>query len=134
MTDPIDNSGVVAALRRQMTKAAAKELAAASNLANLNTPGYRAEEPVFSEALDGALNLPLSTSNDGHLQADGTAGEEVVTGRQPVASLSARRDGNTVQLDRELMSMMTAAGEFKAAQTALSAKFRLVRYAITEGR
>ncbi|HYE85984.1 MAG TPA: flagellar basal body protein [Vicinamibacterales bacterium] len=133
MTDPIDNSGVVAALRRQMTMAAAKELAAASNLANLNTPGFRAEEPVFSEELDGALNLPLATSSAGHLQADGST-DEVITGRRPVASLSARRDGNTVQLDRELMSMMTAAGEFKAAQTALSAKFRLVRYAITEGR
>ena len=47
---------------------------------------------------------------------------------------AARRDGNNVQLDRELLTMGRAAGDFTAAQTALAAKFRLVRYAINEGR
>ena len=42
--------------------------------------------------------------------------------------------GNTVQLDRELLTMGRAAGDFAAAQTALAAKFRLVRYAINEAR
>ena len=45
-----------------------------------------------------------------------------------------RRDGNSVQLDREMLNMTRAAGDFSAAQTALAAKFRLVRYAINEGR
>jgi flagellar basal-body rod protein FlgB len=53
---------------------------------------------------------------------------------QEVDGLPARRDGNNVQLDRELLSMSRAAGDFSAAQTALAAKFRLVRYAINEGR
>jgi flagellar basal body rod protein FlgB len=48
--------------------------------------------------------------------------------------LAPRRDGNTVQLDRELLAMTEAAGDFAKAQTALSAKFRLVRYAINEGK
>lgn len=48
--------------------------------------------------------------------------------------LPAHRDGNTVQIDRELLTMGRAAGDFAAAQTALAAKFRLVRYAINEGR
>jgi flagellar basal body rod protein FlgB len=39
-----------------------------------------------------------------------------------------------VQLDRELLNMGKAAGDFAAAQTALAAKFRLVRYAINESR
>jgi hypothetical protein len=39
-----------------------------------------------------------------------------------------------VQLDRELLAMNRAAGDFSAAQTALAAKFRLVRYAINEGK
>ena len=48
--------------------------------------------------------------------------------------LQARRDGNNVQLDRELLSLGRASGEFNRAQTVLAAKFRLVRYAINEGR
>ena len=51
-----------------------------------------------------------------------------------VEGLPARRDGNTVQIDRELLTMTSAAGDFARAQTALAAKFRLVRYAINEGR
>ena len=51
-----------------------------------------------------------------------------------MSGLEARRDGNNVQLDRELLAMSTANGEFNAAQTILAAKFRLVRYAINEGR
>jgi hypothetical protein len=39
-----------------------------------------------------------------------------------------------VQVDRELLNMTRAAGEFARAQTALAAKFRLVRYAINESR
>jgi hypothetical protein len=39
-----------------------------------------------------------------------------------------------VQLDRELLTMNRAASDFAAAQTALAAKFRLVRYAINEAK
>jgi hypothetical protein len=39
-----------------------------------------------------------------------------------------------VQLDRELLGLTRAGGEFTQAQTVLAAKFRLVRYAINEGR
>ena len=51
------------------------------------------------------------------------------------SGLAERRDGNNVQLDRELLGIYTrASGDFSAAQTVLSAKFRLVRYAINDGR
>ena len=48
--------------------------------------------------------------------------------------LATRRDGNNVELDRELLHMSRASSDFSAAQTALSAKFRLVRYAISESK
>ena len=53
---------------------------------------------------------------------------------QQTAGLEPRRDGNNVELDRELLKMTEASGEFARAQTALAAKFRLVRYAISEGQ
>ena len=36
--------------------------------------------------------------------------------------------------DRELLQLNRAAADFTAAETVLAAKFRLVRYAINEGR
>lgn len=72
----------------------------------------------------------MTVTNPKHLQG--------VTADRPealeVQGLESRRDGNNVQLDRELLTMSKASGDFSAAQAALSAKFRLIRYAINEGR
>jgi flagellar basal-body rod protein FlgB len=111
----ITDAALVASLRRQMTISVAKQVAAAGNLANVDTPNYKAVEPTFSEALNQELS-----SDDIRMRE--------------VAGLESRRDGNTVQLDRELLAMGRAAGDFSKAQTALAAKFRLIRYAINEGK
>ncbi|MBI4265875.1 MAG: flagellar basal body rod protein FlgB [Acidobacteria bacterium] len=124
----ISESAVVAALRRQMTVAVARQVAAAGNLANVDTPGYRAQEVTFEETL-GRRTTALAATHPRHAAGLGASGITVQD-----APGAARRDGNTVQLDRELLTMGRAAGDFAAAQTALAAKFRLVRYAINEGR
>ena len=112
----ITDTSILAALGRQMTLAVARQSVAASNLANIDTPGYKTREATFAKALEGELagNAEPATAE--------------------VRGLQMKRDGNNVQLDRELLSLNHAAGDFSAAQTALSAKFRLVRYAINEGR
>ncbi len=128
----IDDSAVVEALRRQMSRAAMRQAIAAGNLANLNTPGYKAREAVFEDALNSRLEeegVTLRRTSDAHLAGTQASGVVTVEREGP-----ARRDGNTVQLDTELLQMTRAAGDFAAAQTALAAKFRLVRYAISEGR
>jgi flagellar basal-body rod protein FlgB len=111
----ISDAALLTSLRRQMTIAVAKQVAAAGNLANVDTPEYKAVEPTFAETLDEQL-----TPADVRMQE--------------IPGLPARRDGNTVQLDRELITMGRAAGDFSAAQTALAAKFRLIRYAINEAK
>lgn len=113
----ISDNAIMAALGRQLNRAVARQQVATGNLANLDTPGFRAREVAFSETLDASL-----------LAAD----DVPVVSEAP--DLPARRDGNTVQIDREILNMTRAAGDFSAAQTALAAKFRLVRYAINEGR
>jgi flagellar basal-body rod protein FlgB len=129
----ISDATVMSALRRQMTLMAARQVVASGNLANVNTPGYKAREVVsFSDALDDQLSATgrLITTNAAH--QGGTATREVTTVESQ--DLSERRDGNNVQLDRELLAMTRASADFAAAQTALAAKFRLVRYALSESR
>ena len=123
----ISDSAVVDALRRQMAIAVAKQVASAGNLANVDTPGYKAKEVNFAETLKNKLSPANAT-----FPGAGAANGGVVL--QDVEDLPARRDGNNVQLDRELINMSRAAGDFAQAQTALAAKFRLVRYAISESR
>jgi len=124
----ISDAAILAALGRRLNNAVAKQTVAASNLANLDTPGYRTRGVSFDDALDSELGSVRRT-NASHLAASPGDGEPV-----DVTGLASRRDGNNVQLDRELLALSRAGGEFSRAQTALTAKFRLVRYAINEGR
>lgn len=128
----IRDTAIIDALRRQMSIAAAKQAIAAGNLANVNTPGYKARAVDFAQALERELggSVSLTSTQSNHI----TAPTEQAPAAMEVDGLPARRDGNTVQIDRELLQMTSAAGEFARAQTALAAKFRLVRYAINEGR
>lgn len=130
MNDISDNA-IMRALGQQMNRAVAKQAVAAGNLANLDTPGYRTREVQFEDVLAGEMTklTPVSTGGSPQEPAGGASG--VV---KEADGLASRRDGNNVQLDRELLAMTRASGDFAAAQTALSAKFRLIRYAINEGR
>jgi flagellar basal-body rod protein FlgB len=123
----------MSALRRTLSLAAAKQVVSSSNLANLNTPGYKAQEVDFDQALDQRVGgARLAVTNSRHLGGTPEADSGFATRESEDGA--ARRDGNTVQVDRELLNMTRSAGEFARAQTALAAKFRLVRYAINESR
>ena len=120
----ITDDAIVRALGRQMNMAVAKQAVAASNLANIDTPGYRTRDVEFDEVLTTELSRSAAAP-----------GLEKVAARVVEAKdLASRRDGNNVQLDRELLHMGRASADFSEAQTALNAKFRLVRYAISEAR
>jgi flagellar basal-body rod protein FlgB len=126
----MNDAALVSALRRQMTLAVARQVAAASNVANVDTPGYKAVQVSFADTLEARLASTPSTTHPGHLGGTSVPGARLVEQE----GVAPRRDGNTVQLDQELLAMNRAAGDFSQAQTALSAKFRLVRYAISESR
>ncbi len=125
----INDSAVIAALRRQMTVAVARQVASAGNLANVDTPGYQTKEVTFDETLAKQFGS-TGTTHAKHIAIG--QGNGITVSEAP--DLQDRRDGNNVQLDRELLNMGKASGDFAAAQTALAAKFRLVRYAINESR
>lgn len=131
MSDINNDSAIMAALGRQMTQAVAKQAVAAGNLANLDTPNYRTREATFDDVLNGEMQKVKMTITDQHQIASSA---QTTPKTAEVEGLESRRDGNNVQLDRELLTMTKAAADFAAAQQALSAKFRLIRFAINEGR
>jgi flagellar basal-body rod protein FlgB len=130
------DAAITDALRRQMTLAAARQVVASSNLANVDTPGYRAREIDFSAALTRHVSdgVALAKTVTGHVDGPADRGGASDVRTREVDGLEARRDGNTVQIDRELLAMGSAAGDFARAQTVLAAKFKLLRYAINEGK
>jgi flagellar basal-body rod protein FlgB len=133
MNDITDRS-IMTALGRQLTVAVAKQSVAAGNLANLDTPGFKTRDVSFDDALAQQVqsSAGMAVKRPGHIAGSASAGP--ARDVREVDGLQTRRDGNNVELDRELLKMSNASGDFTAAQTALSAKFRLVRYAIAESK
>ena len=128
----ISEASIMAALGRQLAKSVAQQGVAAGNLANIDTPGYRAREATFGDVLAGEVQKLSMTTTDAR-QLSGVPGASSSDSRE-VQGLPSRRDGNNVELDRELLTMNKAASDFAAAGAALAAKFRLIRFAINEGR
>src|SRR5262245_45355868 len=104
----ISDVDVIHALRRQMTIAAARQAASAGNLANVETPNYKAVDVSLADALDA--QFATHPGHHGGAAASGARTEEI-------QGADERRDGNTVVLDQELLKMSRAAGDFSAAQT-----------------
>ena len=95
----IDDAALIESLRQQMTKSVARQVAAAGNLANVDTPNYKAVEPTFADTLKGQLQMTATRS--GHINPGDASKPQV----REIKDAVARRDGNTVELDRELLTM-----------------------------
>lgn len=127
----ISDSALMAALGRQMTQAVAKQAVSAGNLANIDTPNYRTREVSFEDVLSGEVRKQgLSVTNARHIGGSAPGAPQTTEAQ----GLDLRRDGNNVQIERELLAMNRASSEFSTAQAALTAKFRLIRFAINEGK
>ena len=92
----ISDTSVIDALRRQMTIAVAKQARRRESRQRRHA-GLQGQEVTFSDALRSKLAPTNST-----FPASRTSGPAVDITVKDAEGLPARRDGNTVQLDREL--------------------------------
>jgi flagellar basal-body rod protein FlgB len=108
----------------------------ASNVANADTPNYKARDFDFTQALQSALSgrrssgdaLQVDRTAPAHLAGvGGGAGDADVKYRVPVQSSI---DGNTVELDTELGQFTDNAVRFQADLTFVSSQIRLLQIAI----
>lgn len=106
----------------------------ASNIANADTPGYRARDIDFKSALAAASNTQtaghLRTTQAQHIgtqSVNGTTGVELKY-RVPLAP---SLDGNTVDMQLEQAAFAENSVRYQATLTFLNSKFRGLLTAIT---
>lgn len=113
-----------------------------SNLANRDTPGYKAQDLAFESQLkkaydaDNSRNMPLAmtTTQPAHLAGGRPDGLNKVQGEVfSVFNPEAKLDGNTVDLDQEMSKLASNQLLYQAAVTMLSRKITSLRTAIEEG-
>ena len=97
----------------------------ASNLANVETPGYRARDLDFKAALEDAF--------EGRAPEDPMGAErtpEIVEDR----GAPPRADGNTVDLDLQMAKLSANGGRYVALARILGQRIALLRQAIEGSR
>ena len=125
------------AVRFQQTalslRAARQELLA-SNIANADTPNYKAKDVNFADALQNAMagtatKLSTVQTSPMHLQANGASsvlGAQVMY-RKPV---QASADGNTVDMDVERAQFADNALRYESSVTFVSNKLKEILSAV----
>jgi flagellar basal-body rod protein FlgB len=105
----------------------------ANNLANSDTPGYKARDIDFRAAMATAgsadATVKLATTNAGHLSIDPTTDSGAnLKYRTPLAP---SLDGNTVDAQQEQAAFADNTVRYQATLTFLSARFKSLMTAIT---
>ncbi len=131
----------LARLERSLDVRLVRENVLAANVANVDTPGFRAKDVDFVAALntidgaaknDGGVSLPeaptlAATDSD----AKGLAAKDL-----PILDLpggGATFDGNTVDLDRTMVAMAENAIQYGASARAAGKKLAILRYVASDG-
>lgn len=101
-------------LERYMDLLSARQKLVASNIANVDTPGYHTQDIDFqSEFLNAAGGAPRTVG---------------------VPDLQVKNDGNDVSLDREARLLAENALRFQLASNLLRSQIRIVKSAIQGGQ
>ena len=104
----------------------ARQQVTANNIANADTPGFRAGVVRFEDQLGQAL-----ASNEGDMR---TVAEQAAPRIGLAPGGAAHLDGNTVDLEKELLSVVDTSARYNATARALSQRITLYRSVITDGR
>jgi flagellar basal-body rod protein FlgB len=122
-------------MERFLDLAVQRQALIASNVANIDTPGYKTVDLSFEKELQEAVDshrIGSGVTNSRHIPV---APEARVPGSVlEVKGLTLRNDQNNVNIDREMGQLSTNAMKFSMVAQMLLGKFRTLKAAIQEGR
>ena len=108
-----------------------------ANVANAETPGYKAKKLDFERALSRALDI------EGTGRMHTTDGRHFAVGQGPVGNVRAdiydnpdvniSNDGNTVDLEREMAKLSENSIMYRAAVQLINKKLAAMKYAASDG-
>ncbi len=108
-------NGIASRLEHYMDLLASRQKLVASNIANIDTPGYKTRDIDFQQEFLSAVR--------------GSPPEI-----QEVRGLQTKNDGNNVSMDREARLLAENALRFNVATSLLRIRISTIRSAIKEGR
>ncbi|ADU66924.1 flagellar basal-body rod protein FlgB [Desulfurispirillum indicum S5] len=127
-------------LATSMTVRSKNQDVIATNVANAETPNYKAKELVFEDQLREAVlgrkedkeMIPMARTHESHLPTG--AKPAFMPYMQLQHNQTVRNDGNDVELEKEIGRMMENATMYQASTTIAAKKIEGLKSAIMEGR
>jgi flagellar basal-body rod protein FlgB len=114
-----------------------KQGVASSNIANAETPGYKAKKMDFEAALSRAVDIhglgKMSVESAEHFPVTGSSIDNVTADVYENPDVTVTNDGNTVDLEREMAELAENTILYKAAIQLINKKLAGMAYAATEG-
>ena len=112
-------------LQAAMSGLAARQRAIANNVANVDTPNFKASEVRFEDALKSAISTgtPGSPPNQSNLNA-------TVSQSSLVGGTTLRADGNNVDIDREMAMLSETNLTYSAITQVMATRLGILRSVI----
>jgi len=132
MPDSANNvrfSGTDAYIRAAMGGLAARQRAIANNVANVDTPNFKASEVRFEDALKAAESRAARGMTSSQTALNSAASRATL-----LEATSSRGDGNNVDIDREMEMLGEANLTYSALTQAMSTRLSILRNVINGGR
>jgi flagellar basal-body rod protein FlgB len=128
-TSNITFSGTDSYLRAAMSGLAARQRTIANNVANVDTPNFKASEVRFEDALKSAIgrSSPGASVNQNSLNSE-------VSRSSVVNTTSTRADGNNVDIDREMEMLGESNLTYSALTQVMSSRIGILKSVISGGR
>ncbi len=116
----------ISLLERVIRQAGIRNKVLASNIANVDTPNYRAQDVKFGEVLGNEMTL--AATHPGHIKTAPGAG---VSGQVTADDAQPWADKNNVEMDQEVAKLTENAMLFQAAVTLLEKKVQMFKNALS---
>jgi flagellar basal-body rod protein FlgB len=126
----VDYDKVINLIARQLDERAVRGELIASNIANVDTPGYKAKDLQFKDALAEKMgSIELKTTNPKHL-SDNVRGANV--GQISENPNPGRPDGNNVDINNEIMKLTTNSLQYVGRVQLLGRRLGQIKNAIVQ--
>ncbi|MBT2216681.1 flagellar basal body rod protein FlgB [Virgibacillus dakarensis] len=126
--------GTIRALENSLDYAAVKNRTIANNIANVDTPNYKAKDAVFKNMLHNELtsSIKANRTRPEHLPFDGTLHNsyQVITRK----STMYNHNGNNVDIDKEMAELAKNQIYYQGLADRISSKFNSLQTVIRGGR
>ena len=130
----ISDARITALVEKAMDLRSQRQSLLASNLANVNTPGYRRKDISFEEKLRSAMNMSgtsVARTRENHL-GGGQNLVSVVPDLVVPARTAINNDLNSVDMESELAKMGRNRLLYEVLIQAMTKKMQLLEYTIRE--